>query len=240
LLKKPCIIITRPREDAERTAKLLAVRGFDSFVEPALATEDMQLGISALKNNIAQYDGVVITSKNALRIVAEIDKNIKIITLGKATTLLAKEYGFKDVEYAGKNINELCQYVKSQYVGKTFAYASGEDITEELGLQNCGNVVARIIVYKTIASQNFSEEFMVRLRGGNFNGVMFFSTKTAATFCKIIEKEGVKIYVGGLVAFYLSNNIAKSIKSYGFKATVFAKNANVDEIIGLVERFWFE
>jgi len=237
---KPCIIITRPREDSEKTAKLLAAHGFDFFIEPAFRAENISDGISKLRSDRSKYDGVIITSKNALRIVADIDQNVKIIALGRATTVLAKDYGFKNVEYAGKNINELCACIKSKCQGKNFCYASGESITKELDVNNCGNSVTRIIVYKTIVSQKFSEEFIVRLKNGDFKGVMFFSTKTAEIFCNILEIEGLKKYINKVVAFCLSNNIAKSIKSYGFEATVFTKNANIDEIIGLIERFRFE
>jgi uroporphyrinogen-III synthase len=239
-MSESCIIITRPLEDAISTAERLAERGFASFVEPMLAVEFFQAGVEVLKKDILQYDGIIITSKNALRIVSGINKNIKIIVLGAATTALAIECGFTNVEYAGANINELCEFVKAKYAGKTFCYASGESVTQVLGVQNCGNFITRVVVYKTIASQNFSEEFVVRLKNGNFKGVMFFSTKTAATFARILEHDALQTYAKQVTAICLSVNIAKSIKGCGFGATVFTKNANIDEIISLVERICFE
>lgn len=221
-------------EDSKSTAKLLASHGIDYFIEAAFTTE-----LFSKEINISQQDGIIITSKNAIRAIREINHNVKIISLGKATTSFAKERGFMNVEYAGKNSSELCQYIKATYTDKSFVYASGKTITTELNKINCGNNINRIIVYETIPQKTLSKEFKAKLLHNDFSGIMFFSKKTAEIFFKILKKEGLELHIQNLYAFCLSNNIAEFIKSYGFKATMYPENPNIAEIIKLVVRFRF-
>lgn len=240
-MPKPCIIITRPLADSENTAKILSKHGLDHFIEPALVTEFISSSISNLSHTISKHDGIIITSKNAIRSIASIniDRNIKIISLGKATSSFAKKIGFTNVEYAGQNIGQLCQHIKANYKGKSFTYASGESITVELNKENCGNEITRISVYKTVPTQKLSQGFKEKLQHGNFNGIMFFSKRTAEIFYNILKAEGLELHIQNLHAFCLSNDIAELIKNYGFKATMYPKNPNIGEITKLMVRFRF-
>lgn len=237
LFKRKCIIITRPIDDAKTTAEILTDNGFDYFIEPAMSVEIIKN--ENLKNKFSNYEAIIITSKNAIRALKEYGgyESYKIIALGETTNSFAKGLGFITTEYAGENIKELQKFIEASYTGKKLLYASGEVITKELNIYNCGADVIRIPVYKTTPSVHLSEKFIEHLRNGKFSAIMFFSSKTAEIFNELINKHQLEKHKGTLHAICLSNNIAEKIKNYGFKATIYTKNTKKVEITNLLQNF---
>ncbi len=190
---------------------------------------------------LSNDDIIIITSRNALRALSQLDnyKNYELIVLGKSTCLLAQQEGFNSCKYAGKNLKELCAYIKSHYKDRNLVYLSGEIVTEELNYKNCNAYINRIIVYKTTRVDSLSINFKENILKNNFNGVIFFSKESARIFCELLEKEGLQPYLGNLYAFCLSPEISKSISSYGFKATMYAKNPYMNAIIKMIVNFRF-
>lgn len=238
-MPNPCIIITRPFEDATDTAKLLAKNNIDSFIQPAISIENISGAKAELLGAINAADGIIITSKNALRMLNTFDipRSTPIISIGEATTSFASRIGFKNTNYAGENITSLQEYIKATNSGKTFIYASGEIITTELSHENCAAYIKRIIVYKTIPTLKLPDNFKNNLKNGKFSGIIFLSNHTAQIFCNLLVEEGLSNHITSLTAFCLSENIAKNIAHYGFNATMHPKNANIDAIIDLVTNF---
>ena len=90
------IVITRPIEDAEDYAGELQAAGFKTFVEPMLSIEALDFEVPDLKD----YDGLILTSANALRIYREnvgaVDLEISVYCVGKHTAAYAHSCGFKN------------------------------------------------------------------------------------------------------------------------------------------------
>lgn len=191
---------------------------------------------------LSNDDIIIITSRNSLRTLSHLNNNTKkheLIILGKSTYLLAQEKGFSTCKYAGKNLEELCKYIKSHYKDRELVYLSGEIVTEELNYKNCNAYINRIIVYKTAPADNLSINFKENILKNNFSGVIFFSKESARIFCELLKKEGLQPYLGNLYAFCLSPEISKSLSSYGFKATMYAKNPYMNAIIKMIVNFRF-
>lgn len=239
MIKKKCIVITRPQLESQRTAQLLEKIGFETFIEPTISIEIIASTRPELLSAAGTADAIIVTSLNALRALQEfqLPACIPIVLVGQEASLRAKEYGFVNTELAGENVDALCGYTKLNYPGKKLVYASGVNITKELSAMNCGADVTRIMVYKTIPKEKLSVEFKHKLVNGEFYGISFFSSKNAEIFCELLKKENMENYIKPIFAFCLSEKIAEYIKKYGFKATIYPENANLDAFSKLLSNF---
>lgn len=240
MTNKPCIIILRPEEDAADTAALLAKHGFVSFIEPIFSTQYCHTNKTQLLNAIADSQGIVVTSKNAIKAMLSmgVSTHLPLITLGKNTTNFASTNGFNAL-FAGNNLHEVKEYIKENFSNKHLAYASGEEITEELSFKNCHANIQRIIIYKTIPKHNLSEKFTQHLRKQNFAAILFFSNNSVNLFNHLLTKANLSHSTKDLYAFCLSDKIKSAAEKYGFRATISAENANSDAIIQALIDFPF-
>lgn len=238
---KNCIIITRPLPDANETASFLDANKIEYFIEPVIEITIIKDSKTPLEKLVANTDGIIVTSKNALRALINfgINRSSMIILLGRQTSEFAVSQGFGNTEFAGDDVKDLCEYIKANHNGKNFIYASGKVITQELNFANCGANIERIEVYDTIQAASFSAEFIEKITAGIFCGVIFYSSQTAKIFNELINKNGLGSHKKNLVAICFSEKIASSAKSYGFKATMHPKNAKLDEFQQLIVNFWF-
>ena len=75
-----------------------------------------------------------------------------------------------------------------------------------------------------------------KMQNDYFNIIVFFSIQAALDFYKKCQKNNIFAHLNKISAVCFSENIAKSIEICGFKATIFTQNANINEIIALIEK----
>ncbi len=231
------IIITRPQEDSEIFAGELAKLNLTYFIEPLFAIQNILNKEAVSKEINIDCDFIVITSKNAISSIPTTSTNI--ISIGKSTTSILKESGFNNVEYAGENVNNLCEYIKKEHKESNITYLSGNNISLELNKDTCGANVQRIVVYNTLPITSFSEKFKNKIKNNEFSAVTLFSNKSAEIFIQTLQAEDLDKYIKNLYAFCFSYNTAKSIEKYGFRATISTKNSDIDNFVRLIANFSF-
>lgn len=236
-MPRQCIIITRPESDAAITAELLKEIGFSYFIEPVMDIITMRH--DDFIGQLRKYDAAVVTSKNALRAFKQYGgcEGFCIILIGESTYKFALENSFHNVIYAGDNVKELQLYIKKNYSGKNLLYASGQVITKELTIGNCGANIMRLAVYRTLPVTVLSASFIQGLESGKFSAIMFFSSKTAEIFNNLMISSGLEEYKKQLTAIVLSENIANKMRHYGFGATIYTKSSKKDALIKLLQKF---
>jgi len=131
------LIVTRPQPAADKTAKKLRQMGHEVEVSPVLEIVDTGADLPA-----GGFDGLVVTSANALRIIdrpgiIEVIRNMPIFCVGDTTALAAEKIGFSTVYSAAGTARELADLVKywlhSQGgMEKRILYACGEERSESL------------------------------------------------------------------------------------------------------------
>ena len=114
------ILVTRPEPDNAKTAAALRARGYEPLLSPMLRYE----AIPFQGGGEAAYDGVVITSANAIRVIENHPSRrhlfgVRAFAVGEATAEAARSAGFGDVVSAktgAKALGDLI--VKNAAAGK--------------------------------------------------------------------------------------------------------------------------
>src|SRR5688572_29455279 len=99
------ILVTRPREDAERLAEQLEAKGHAIVIEPIFTIEPMP-------ETPLDLDGVqalLLTSANGARAfgMRSPRRDLRVFAVGDATADAARALGFSDVESAGGDVADL-------------------------------------------------------------------------------------------------------------------------------------
>src|SRR5579862_1986216 len=98
-------LITRPRAEAEALAALLARRGIEALIEPLIEIA----GRVAPPPDFAGVQAVLCTSANGVRALARTsaERAVPLFAVGDATAARARTEGFRHVESAGGDIEDL-------------------------------------------------------------------------------------------------------------------------------------
>jgi uroporphyrinogen-III synthase len=111
--------------------------------------------------------------------------------VGNATEIKARSVGFQNVITAEGNVRNLKELILQNFDqkdGKIF-YVSGENISFDLDqqLSKEGYNIKRIINYRTIHNENFSENFINELKLNMPDIVYIYSQNSALNFLKFIK-----------------------------------------------------
>ena len=183
------ILLTRPLEDcSEMIVKFKSLGHMVSHL-PLLKIAKVNFD----QVNFSNYKGIIFTSANAIKFLEskKIDKNILCFCVGSATEKQAKSAGFQNIISAEGNIGNLKELILQNFdqnEGKLI-YVSGETISSNLDeqLSTEGYMIERIINYKTIHNDEFSETFVNSLKSNIPDIVYVYSQNSALSFLKFIK-----------------------------------------------------
>ncbi len=217
-------LVTRPREDAEGTAALLAARGFDVLVEPLLdiVPED---GVTI---DTAGVQGVLATSANGIRALARVlpDRALPVWAVGDSSARTARALGYASVASADGDVESLAALVTARVdpAGGALLHAAGSTVAGDLGgaLAAAGFAVRRLVLYRARTAERLSEQLAVELAAGSLDIALFFSPRTAATFATLAAAAGLAAACGRLTAFALSPAVAQALAALPWRSVVAA------------------
>jgi uroporphyrinogen-III synthase len=178
------IVLTRPREDSERTATALRAKGHDVLIAPLLRVEAVD---AKLRTN---WGGIVITSANAaaaLATNAARDGLIKLplYAVGKRTADAAREVGFTDIVTAGGDVRDLLRTIVARRADEKgpLLYLAGEDRSGDLiGDLTVRGIAAEMAVIYRAAAAPFPGALIDALKAGAVDAVLHFSRRSAETY----------------------------------------------------------
>jgi uroporphyrinogen-III synthase len=186
-------LVTRPREEAETLAAALARRGVEAVIAPLmqihfLADEPIDLtGVQA----------ILCTSANGVRALAQAsgERRVSLFAVGDATAACARAEGFRMVESADGNADDLVRLAAERLdprQGRLLHVAAktvAGNLTEALGKR--GFAVERRVLYEARPLAELNPSAVRALRGGTIDFAMFFSPRTAAVFVTLAGAAGV-------------------------------------------------
>jgi uroporphyrinogen-III synthase len=185
------VLITRPREDFERTAALLAARGHQAVAAPLFRIQPLPIRIAGA------FDAVLAASANALRQAEAADlaplMDLPLFAVGAATAEAAREAGFRSVEAAQGDGAALAGLIRERMpAGSRLLHLAGRPRRDEaiavLG-RHCALVVAE--TYETVACRDLPPRAAEALHGGLVDAVLHFSPRAASVFGDLVEKAGL-------------------------------------------------
>lgn len=226
---KSSILITRPKDQAQRIVQHLKNNGFEVFVEPTFEVQKINAK-SLLHLDSKKIQALILTSTNAAEVAFEAAENfgfakdLKIFAVGKKTAEIFVDAGFNNITISEKgSAEDLLRAILFDDDLKKSAgamlYFCGEIVTIDFGLElgRQGFEVEKIISYKISESENFSDEFVSRVKKSPFDFVLLYSKNSARHFCDLVKKHNLLEYFEGSQLLCFSEKICSFVRCVGFE-----------------------
>ncbi len=239
------ILVTRPHPDGEATAAALRAQGHDVLLAPALKFEPVPFRAEGE----VRYDGVLVTSANAIRAIAPQLRELGLLALpvfvvGEHTAAVARDAGFATVIVAGGDAASLRDTVRQGARDKVLKrkgrllYLAGADLSSdlagELGAQ--GFDVVTQTTYRMVPVTHLPRNVCEGFASHGIQAVLHYSRRSARAFLEAARAEGVEISALAIPQCCLSENVAAVLREAGASQVAVAASPDEKALFGALER----
>jgi uroporphyrinogen-III synthase len=216
------VLVTRPREDAERTARRLVGQGHEAIVAPLItvvATED--------RRPDGPVDAVILTSGHAVPALASLDdRNVPVVAVGERTAAAARQAGFDDVRSGDGAAAALTPLIVDNLPsGSILLHIAGRyrKAEPELSLRTFGYRVLVWEAYEARAATELPSELSEALGAGRIDVVLHYSRRSAALLVELAVAAGLALPLGSATHLCLSGDVAAPLAALGWPVMVAAE-----------------
>jgi uroporphyrinogen-III synthase len=230
------VLVTRPQEDAERTARRLAALGYEAVLAPV--TSIVSTGEPA---PLLRADALVLTSAHAVPALAQLSDVAyrPVFAVGARTAAAIREAGFKSVHAAKGDALSLAALVR-QHVepGHTLLHLAGRDRKEEpeRSLLAAGYAVTVWEVYEARAAPRLPEAAAAGLAAGEIDAALHYSRRNTAILIALCEKAGLLERLRAVTHICLSEDVAAPLTASEARAFL-AAEPREDSLLSALEEF---
>jgi uroporphyrinogen-III synthase len=230
------VLVTRPEFDALRTARRLKALGHEAVVDPLLKIEAMEF-----EPIIGRYDGVVITSTNAIRAVNEKTlaalRSLPLYAVGVQSSEAGREAGFREVQTGGGDAVALAAMLKKSFTRRArLLYLAGAARAQDLALlvKDAGIEIEMRAVYRAVPATRLGENTVAFLRDEEIDAALHYSRRSAKNFVALLEKEKLLPKARTLRHLCISDMAAAPLRSADFRVKI-AHEPDEDALFALLD-----
>jgi uroporphyrinogen-III synthase len=227
------VLITRPLEDGEETARQLESRGHQALVAPLLNLRFLEGPQIALDG----VQAILATSANGVRALARrsLRRDIAIFAVGPQTAGEALKLGFQSVKSADGDAAALALAARSwAEPGKgALLHVAGEGNNGRLANALSAFTVRQEILYVVEAVDKMPDAAASALREGRLDAALFYSPRSAAVFAGCVGREGLP--VNRLVAACISPAAAAGLAKLAFREMRTAARPDQAALLNLLD-----
>lgn len=239
------ILVTRPAPDNEITARALAARGHATLLAPMLRFE----AVTFRDDGETAYDGVILTSANAVRALAghaacERLAKLPAFAVGEHTSDIAREAGFKIVAVAKGDAASLRELLLSRVASRklkksaVLCHLAGADLAHDFGadpaLRNF--TVVKHVVYRMTPVADFPPAVAEAFRAGTIAAVLHYSRRSARAFLDAARAAGVEVTALALPQCCISDAVAGVLREAGATQVAAAQMPNEPALFTALDR----
>ncbi|HUO99809.1 MAG TPA: uroporphyrinogen-III synthase [Rhizomicrobium sp.] len=231
------ILITRPKEDAERFAEAARARGHEAVCAAVLSVhfyEGPELTLDGVS-------AVLATSANGVRAFARRTDNreLPVFTVGPQTADAAKRAGFERVECADGDAETLAAavtgWVKPEDGVLLHAASADNDGKVKALLVEEGYTVDITALYDIIPAYKLPEAAREPLARGTLDAVVVFSQRSAQTLRDCIVRARLAHACKRVGAACMSRQTAEGLAPLEFRAVAVAAHPNQDGLLDCLD-----
>ena len=228
------VLVTRPQEDAEETAQLLAQRGHQALIAPLLETHFFD-GPALLLEGV---QAVLATSANGVRALARrtARRDVPLFAVGPQTASTAMAAGFSTVRNANGDARALAQATAAwaRSGDGVLLHACGADSAGSLAenLRLAGFTVQSEILY-AVTPLDLTADAVGVLKSGALDGALFYSPRSAGIFRDAVLKQGLP--TESLIAVCISAATAAALSPLAFAAIKVAAAPHQDALLACLD-----
>lgn len=225
------VLVTRPGPDNEATAAALRANGFEAVLAPMLRYEVLPFE----DDPETTHDGVIVTSANALRAIADLPLRERLSTLplfvvGEHTADAARAAGFADVvvdpQHGGASglpalvegrLRRPRRGSRAAKAQRSLLYLAGADITRDLSaeLGARGFHLVTLTVYRMVAATTLPAAARDAFAADGIEAILHYSRRSAQAFVAAARGAGVEISALALPQCCLSDAVARLMRDAG-------------------------
>lgn len=217
------VVVTRPEHQAAATAERLAARGHAAIPAPLLAFRGHPEAIPV--DRADAFAGVVLTSQNAVRALAETPRRGALLALpafavGAATAAAARAAGFAAVESAGGDADALARTLAARpaLAGRRLLHLVGRDKATALGplLAPARIAVEEAVAYAMEAVAAPPEGLRAAARTGA-DALLVYSPRTARVLAALVAADPALAPLCAVPAVAISQAAARPLADGGWR-----------------------
>lgn len=235
------VLLTRPRQDAEETARLLARQNIETVIAPLIEISEIAGTAPDLEKALEGVQAVLVTSANGVRALTSAyarvgaQRNIPVFAVGNASAEAAVRCGFSDVTSADGNVAALAALVQDSLdpAAGALLHVTGSAVAGDLAgdLERHGFEVHRAQLYRSQAVDALPEEARRALNEGVVDAVLFYSPRTAAHFARLVDAAGLELKCRQIIAGCLSRAVADAAAALPFADIRIAETPDQNALI---------
>lgn len=228
------ILVTRPIEDGEETARQLESRGHQALLAPLLTTK-------MLDGPEVSLDGVqaiLATSANGVRALVRRTnrRDVPLFAVGPQTASQAQSAGFEIVKSADGDAQDLAK-AASRWAEKdkgALLHVAGEGNDGKLMQALEGFTLRQEILYAVTAVDALPAQTVAALRLEDIDAALFYSPRSAQVFADCaLKEEGLAL--DGVIAACISAATAAALMPLGFRQVLVASKPNQSALLKLLD-----
>jgi uroporphyrinogen-III synthase len=227
------ILVTRPREDAERTAERLRERGHVPLLAPVL-----EIAATGTAPPVASPVAVIITSGHAVGpAAAALSPHLPVFAVGERTAGVARQAGFVQVEAAAGDARSLVGLMTERLPpGAQLLHARGRDSKPEpeASLTARGFDVRPWIAYEARAAGALPADAVDAIRAGTIDLVLHYSRRSAEILLALAARAGLALCLPRMRHVCLSADVAEPLAAIGLD-TAAADAPHEDRLLALLD-----
>jgi uroporphyrinogen-III synthase len=233
------LLLTRPEPDAARSATALQNRGHQ-----VLVTSLMRIEPTDTRFGLGPYCGVVATSANALRAIANHRKReeligLTLVAVGNRTAQAGRELGFRDVRSADGDARDLVALAAKAFYGTTrqVLYLAGEDQAADVaGMLGAKGLKTRTATtYRMNPVAELPAQAIAALREERIDGVLHYSRRTAETYVQCADRADIRRDAMLPVHYCLSRDIGAALQAGGARDLQIADHPDETALFRLLD-----
>lgn len=231
------VLLTRPRDDAERTAGILRAQGHDVVISPVV--EVVPTGEPLPEGSLA---AVLATSAQAFAALGTLPSrlaDLPVLVVGDRTAAAARDAGARTVRSAAGDAAALAALVPTVAAAPgPLLYLAGHDRKPDLEnlLRKAGFHVEVAVVYEARAADRLSRPAALALAAGTVDAVLHYSRRSASLFIGLAGTAGCHARAIAARHLCLSEDAAAPLRQAGAADVMVADQPNQKALLLLLER----
>lgn len=171
------VLVTRPREQGERSAARLAALGHEPLVAPLL-----KIRLTGAPLPAGRLDALIVTSANAAPALSALDRTLPVFAVGERTAGAIRDAGFADIRAAEGDASSLAALVgRALPATARLLHLAGRDRKSEpeASLAARGYSVETVVAYEAVAATALPDALARALRAGALDAALHYSRRSA-------------------------------------------------------------
>ncbi len=225
------ILLTRAKEDAERTAARLAELGHTSIISPVI---DIVPSAASIPDE--RFDAVIATSAHAFSSAnVRALVHLPLYVVGERTRAAAERAGWRAALHAGETAQALIVRLRARAGLNHALYLAGRDRKPDLEIaaKKIGLQLDVVETYVARPAAALTQDAQSALREGDLDAVLHYSRRSAELFIALARGTGLWSGAQRLRHFALSPDAAEPLIAARLK-TVSASRPDEDHLVALL------